>query len=206
MGGFGSGRYSRSGGAPKCEHYPCIDLANLRRSRMLKPGAVGSITFRGGENPDRLLVFANAGRAGLLFIKRRPVGELGKLFVPFTFTPAAFNGWRAWFCCPGCKRRCRCLYGANTLRCRKCLGLVYASQSGRSDWRALRRTDTIRRRLGGTAYGIAAQFPDKPKRMRWRTYSALKRKDVALRSHFIAGEVALVRALSRHLGRVRKSR
>jgi hypothetical protein len=39
------------------------------------------------------------------------------------------------------------------------------------------------------------QFPDKPKRMRWRTYSA--RKDVALRSHFPEGEVDLVRALSR---------
>jgi hypothetical protein len=104
MGGFGSGRYSRSGGAPKCEHYACIDLATLRRSHMLKPGAIGSITFRGGEKPDRLLVFTNGDRAGLLFIKRRSDGELGKLFVPFTYTPTAFDGWRAWFCCPGCKR------------------------------------------------------------------------------------------------------
>jgi hypothetical protein len=47
------------------------------------------------------------------------------------------------------------------------------------------------------------QFPDEPKRMRWRTYSALKRKDAALRSHFLKGEVDLVRTLSRCLGRVR---
>jgi hypothetical protein len=38
----GSGFYLRFSGAPKCEHYPCIDLARLRRSRMLKPGAVGA--------------------------------------------------------------------------------------------------------------------------------------------------------------------
>jgi hypothetical protein len=51
-----------------------------------------------------------------------------------------------------------------------------------------------------------SQFPDKPKRMRWRTYSALKRKDAALRSHFLEGEVNLVRTPPRYHGRVRKSR
>jgi hypothetical protein len=162
MGGFGSGSYVRAGGAEKCEHFPCIDLATLRRSRMLKPGAVGSITF-GSEKPARILVFTNADVTGLTFIKRRPDGKLGKLFVSFNHTPTAFDGWRPWFCCPGCGKRCRCLYGVNTLRCRKCLGLVYASQSERTHWRALRRADAIRRRLGGTAYGIDPPFPDKPK-------------------------------------------
>jgi hypothetical protein len=74
----------------------------------------------------------------------------------------------------------------------RCLGFVYASQSERTYWRALRRADAIRRRLGGTAYSIDPPFPDKPQRMRWRTYSALKRKDEALRSHFLAGEVEVI--------------
>jgi hypothetical protein len=111
---------------------------------MLKPGAVGSITF-GKEEPDRLVVLTYADGAGLTFIKRMPDGKLGKLFVSFTYPPTAFNGWRPWFCCAGCGRRCRCLYGANALRCRKGLGLVYASQSERPQWRALRRADAIRR-------------------------------------------------------------
>jgi hypothetical protein len=101
------------------------------------------------------------------------------------------NGWRVWFCCPGCGKRCRCLYGVNTLRCRKCLGFVYASQSERTYCCALRRADGIRRRLGGKANDMDPQFPDKPKRMCWRTYSALKRKYEAMRSHFLAGEVEL---------------
>jgi hypothetical protein len=122
------GPNSPSGGAPKREDYPCIDLATLRRSHMLKPGAVGSITFRGSEKPDRLLVFAKADRAGLLFIKRRPDGELAKLFVRFTYTPAAFNGWRAWFCCPGCKKAMPlplwCQYAALSQMPRACVRLT----------------------------------------------------------------------------------
>jgi hypothetical protein len=114
-----------------------------RRRGKLRLGAWCLITF-GKEKPDRILVFTKADGTGLTFIKRRPDGALGKLFVSFTYTPTAFNGWRPWFCCPGCGKRCRCLYGANTLRCRKCLGLVYASQSERTYWRALRRADAIR--------------------------------------------------------------
>jgi hypothetical protein len=83
----------------------------------------------GKEKSDRILVFTRADGTGLTFVKRRPDGALGKLFVSFSYTATAFNGWHVWFCCPGCKWRCRCLYGVNTLRCRKCLGLVYASPS-----------------------------------------------------------------------------
>jgi hypothetical protein len=57
----------------------------------------------------------NVDGAGLLFLKRGSDGELGKRFVSFTRTPTALNGWRLWFCCPGCRRRCRCLYG--TIHC-----------------------------------------------------------------------------------------
>ena len=80
-------------------------------------------------------------------------------------SPQAAPGWRPWLYCPGCRRRCRCLYGANTLRCRKCLGLVYTSQSERRHWRALRRADSIRRCMAGTAYGIDPAFPPKPLHM-----------------------------------------
>jgi hypothetical protein len=98
----GSGCYPRAGGAPKCEHYRCIDLANLRRWGFLRPDSLRAIAFGDEklEKPDRLWVRANADGAGLLFIKRRPDGELGKIFVSFTRTPTAFNGWRLWFAVP----------------------------------------------------------------------------------------------------------
>lgn len=46
---------------------------------MLQRGARGLITF-GKEKPDRILVFIKADGTGLMFIKRRPDGALGKLF------------------------------------------------------------------------------------------------------------------------------
>ena len=191
MGGFGSGCYARVGGAPKVEDYRCIDLADLRRWRMLRPGGLRVIVF-GREKPEHLWVRTRADGAGLLLIKRSPAGALGKLFVPFAYTPTACGGRRRWFLCPGCRRRCRCLYGRDTLACRQCRGAKYASQSEKSQWRALRRADSLRRRLDprSTAYGIDPQFPPKPPRMRWRTYAELQRKDEALRSRFLAGAAA----------------
>jgi hypothetical protein len=69
--------------------------------------------------------------------------------------------------------------------CRKCLALVYASQSERSACSALRRADAIRRRLGGTAYEIDPAFPPKPLRMRWYTYEVLRRRYKTLLSQFL---------------------
>jgi hypothetical protein len=200
MGGFGSGSYARVCCASKCEHHRCIDLATLRRWRMLKPGSLRFIRFGGKE---RDCVWALAHADGVSFIRRRPDGALGKLFVSFVFTTTAFNGQRPWFCCPGCGRRCRCLYGADSLRCRICLGLKYASQSEQPHWRSLRRADAIRQRLGGEAVGVSKPFPDKPKRMRWKTYATLRHKDYQLRSRFMSGAADVVSTLSRHLGRAR---
>jgi hypothetical protein len=58
------------------------------------------------------------------------------------------------------------------------------------------------------AWGLDALHQLRNRRFidRARTYSALKRKYEALRSHFLAGEVELIRALSRRLGRMPKSR
>ena len=113
MGGFGSGCYARMGGAPKVEDYRCIDLANLRRWRMLKPGALRVIVF-GRETPEHLWMRVRADGAGVVFLKRLHDGALGKLFVSFAYTATACGGRRRWFLCPSCRRRCRCLYGRDT--------------------------------------------------------------------------------------------
>jgi hypothetical protein len=53
--------------------------------------------------------------------------------------------------------------------------LVYESQGEDIKYRAVRRAQKIRRRLGGNA-DLGDFFPDKPKRMRWATYERLMQK------------------------------
>jgi len=93
-----------------------------------------------------------------------------------TRTPCPFGGERAWWLCPGCGRRAIRLYQlAGALRCRNCHRLVYASQRDTAWGRATTRAQTIRLRMGGSS-SLLVPFPEKPPRMRWRTYWALKAK------------------------------
>ena len=112
----------------KVEEWRSIDLANLRRWRMLTPGMVartGTIPGIYWDTPrGREQLGVVAGSKSVWFIKRHD-GQLYRLAVPYVFTPTRFGGWRAWFQCPGCRRGCRVLYGTNSLRCRKCRGLKY---------------------------------------------------------------------------------
>ena len=85
-------------------------------------------------------------------------------------------GWRPWFRCGHCRRRCVRLYWrGETLACRVCHGLVYMSQHERPEYRLLGKAQAIRQRLGGTA-NLTAPFPDRPKRMHRATYSRWRDK------------------------------
>ena len=97
---------------------------------------------------DKLGIIPSA--RGIRFVKRDDHGELAGLFVPYFHTPTMFGGYRRWFACPGCRRPARILYGVHTLRCRRCRGLKYASQSEASHWRAQRKALSIRRRVGAS--------------------------------------------------------
>ena len=106
----------------KVEECRSVDLADLRRWRMLdtariaSTGKIPGVAWNTPDGLDKLGVIAQP--RGVLFIRRDDSGQLGKLFVPFTYTPTKFGGWRAWFRCPGCGEGCRVLYGVNSLRCR----------------------------------------------------------------------------------------
>src|SRR5215471_19507161 len=142
-------RYATS----KVEEWRSIDLADLRRWRMLDPttiartGKISAITWNTPNGVDKLGVIAKS--RGVLFVKRDGQGQFGTLFVQFSFSPTRFGGWRAWFRCPGCRQACRVLYGINSLRCRKCRDLRYQSQYQSSAFRWLEKARKIRRRLGG---------------------------------------------------------
>jgi hypothetical protein len=96
--------------------------------------------------------------------------------VALTWTACNFGGERPWFICPGagCGRRVAVLYGPGRyFLCRHCYDLVYESQRENGMHRALRRAQTIRERLGGTA-NMTKPFPERPKGMHHETYWRLR--------------------------------
>jgi len=92
--------------------------------------------------------------------------------VPLSWTACNFGGERLWFVCPGagCSRRVAVLYGPGRyFLCRHCYDVTYESQRENGMHRALRRAQTIRERLGGSA-NMMEPFPEKPKGMHLNTY------------------------------------
>jgi hypothetical protein len=202
MGGLGSGRTFHISAAGKCENSRSIDLADLKRMGLLKPivaGNVRAVLWEVDGRVDRLGVVP--GKDGVRFVKRDDQGQLWGLFVPYVITPTMFGGHRTWFECPSCRRACRILYGTNTLRCRLCLRLKYASQSEAAPCRARRRARNIRRRLGAVDSALEAPFPPKPRRLRWTTYERLRSIEGALRQRWLAGVMASVGKLDSRLKR-----
>ena len=200
MGGLGSGRTNQVGAAGKCEHWRSIDLADLARWGLLEPtvgGTVRAIVWDDGGRVDRLGVVPEQN--GVRFIKRDGEGQLWGLLVYYINTRTMFGGHRKWFACPGCRRPCRVLYGTNSLQCRLCRRLRYASQSEAPPWRAQRRTRNIRRRLGARGGGLDAPFPPKPRRMRWKTYRRLRAEDAALQQRWLGGAMAILDKLGSRL-------
>jgi hypothetical protein len=92
------------------------------------------------------------------------------------------GGLRWWFTCPlvlhgePCGRRVQKLYlppGGQYFGCRHCYHLGYDSRNKGTKFRARKKTQKIRMRLGGTG-SLYDSFPDKPPRMWWRTYRKLQ--------------------------------
>jgi hypothetical protein len=98
--------------------------------------------------------------------------------VPIAWTSCHLGGRRPWFVCSAysngryCGRRAAVLYGAGELfACRRCYGLAYASQQENPMHRGISQAQKIRMRLAGSAND---SFPEKPRRMHWRTYWSLR--------------------------------
>src|SRR5262249_32117151 len=77
--------------------------------------------------------------------------------------------------------------GVNSLRCRRCRGLKYASQSEASHWRAQRKALSIRRRVSTSSDTLDGPFPPKPPKIRWATYKRLRAVDAALQEQWLFG-------------------
>jgi hypothetical protein len=89
-------------------------------------------------------------------------------------------------------------FGGSIFACRHCHKLAYQCQRETDDDRAMRRADTIRRRLGWEA-GIANPEGDKPKGMHWRTFERLKAEHVAFANASWAGMAERLGLMNRRL-------
>jgi hypothetical protein len=116
---------------------------------------------------------ADIRRAGCLTVGADSVA-CGRFLVSVEWTGCHFGGARPWLVCPGCWHRRAVLYYAGLrLICRVCLDLAYPVENEDAMDRALRKAFGVRERLGQTEGGIVGPFPDRPPRMRWRTYIRL---------------------------------
>ena len=113
MGGHGSGRSSSYGfNVEKCNEYHAIDLAWLRRKKLLNVGRWSSITWsRAGRETGSIRIECMPEGVRLIYRHRRNGGEWQDVreLVPYVETETAFNGRRQWFQCLNCNQRCRIL-------------------------------------------------------------------------------------------------
>jgi hypothetical protein len=127
--------------------------------------------------------------------------------VRVSWDPVHFGGVRPWFHCPRCERRSSRLFLDDlSLVCRKCAGVLYASQLKRvSPEEKLRaRARQIRVELGGMP-SADAPFPTRPKGMHRRTYERLQEEAFRLEAAAErAAAVAFAASLKRYASELEK--
>jgi hypothetical protein len=149
------------GGRPTPSSYLTIDIRWLKRRRLLEPGAVATLELSiMGRPRGKILLAAHATDVELTVGQRRQ-------YVPIVTTKQPLGSERQWFECD-CGERAAILYGPR-FACRRCRRIAYPSQRESPRFRALRRAQKIRAKLGGSM-SMIEPFPERPKGMHWRTY------------------------------------
>lgn len=176
MGGFGSGRRQRGKGTTS--DMWAFDVRRLHRAGLLTQGRAFVWHWTcNDESVASIQVRTEVGRLILNYQIKSRGAECQPMDYPvyLEWTPCTLGGRRVWFLCPakGCGRRVAILFGGAVFACRHCHKLAYYCQRETDDDRAMRRAETIRRRLGWEA-GIANLEGGKPKGMHWRTFKRLK--------------------------------
>ena len=152
-----------------CEDLPSIDLAWLKRYRVMRTGAASRITWGDGHTTGLISRADNRGLEVAI--------NLRCYRLEFCYTNTPFGGRRRWFACPDCKQACRIIYiKCSGLACRRCSGLGYASEYETLADTALKRARAIVKRLGGSVTELPLVIPEKPPRMHWETYFKLKER------------------------------
>lgn len=202
MGGIGSGRRYQ-GGKYTTSDMRALDVRKLLHDGLLTPGRAFDWHWTtNGNKVASIQMRVEVDRLILNYRSRSHGGDWQPMEYPvyLEWTSQHFGGRRAWFHCParGCGRRVAVLFGGRFFACRHCHKLVYASQRESKDDRAMRRANTIRRRLGWEA-GIANPEGGKPKGMHWRTYERLKANHDAFAHASWIGMAERLRTINRRM-------
>ena len=146
--GRGGWRYGagRPGWHVKAEHCLSLDVRRLHRERLLRSGA--SFAWRWHADGESLGSISLRVESAALVLSYALNGEPMSQPVAILRTRCYYGGSRPWFACPRCTRRCAVLYLRAGFECRKCSGVVYASQSDDAIGRAWRKQWRVERRLG----------------------------------------------------------
>jgi len=183
-----------------------LDVFYLRRHGLLAPGR--SSTMRWLRNDVEVASIGTRAVEGAIILSYRHCGygedwQNVEQRVPLVWTPCHFGGSRPWFRCAVyrsgvyCGRRVAKLYGHGKLfACRYCYDLAYENQRENWGFRALRKAQKIRERLGGSLC-IDDFPPEKPKGMHWRTYERLMAQLDAAEMRTNEYTVVLARRLGR---------
>lgn len=175
MGGSGSGRPCGSASYGLTNDSLCLDIRTIKREGCLIPGHSYSWfwKWRHSEKKNTINFSVYEDRLELNYKSRKPGEEWQSLKYPVLFSKSQchLGGERMWFLCPGkgCSKRVAILYGGTYYLCRKCAGLVYASQRETDLDRSTRRIDKLRERLKWSP-GFLNGSEWKPKGMHWATY------------------------------------
>ncbi len=181
MGGIGSGGYEHKRTKGTVTNDRVLDIRYWQREGVMKPGLCFNLTWGQPENhlTPGVAIRVEEQRVILIYRCQQADGSLTLVKYPIAldWTPCPFGGRRSWFRCPteGCGKRVAILHLDHRkaqFTCRHCQGLAYSSQRENAIDRNLRRARKIARKLVSQDYTITSS-PDKPKRMRWRTYQGL---------------------------------
>jgi hypothetical protein len=182
MGGHGSGRWRYHTERRTVESCFKLDAVALREDlAVLQTGRYTGIGLHGMGALGYDI--KGDGKGGFVVYLRRTVyGPSHPVVLSerclLTATRPRYGGRRWWFLCPGCGRRCRCVYlppGGSCLGCRVCLGLAYRVQRVDRITRALWRIEDLKFKMGarGQETAGAAPTPPRPTGMQRRTYYRL---------------------------------
>jgi len=191
MGGRGSGRRWHYGANDTTNQYRALDVRRWQRDGLLTPGRAFNWRWTvNGIDAASIDIQTEVDRVILSYRTRSNGGEWQPVEYPVTleWTPCNFGGQRPWFRCPvrACGRRVAILFGGSIFACRHCHKLAYECQREIDAYRAIRRADRIRTRLGWEP-GILNGDGLKPKGMHWRTFERLTAEHDAFADLSFAG-------------------
>jgi hypothetical protein len=160
-----------------------IDVMKLARENFLAGPQMGSWQWNYCDGSAASVLVSGGRDAITLDYRMKSRGEDWQSVnqrIPIRWTSCRFGGERPWFVCDvmangiHCGRRVAKLYhGGRLFACRHCYRLSYATQHGRPMDRAHHRLARLHRKLVADYDGPDRPPPQRPKWMRWKTYSRI---------------------------------